>query len=226
MAYVKIDKDLCDDWRIFALANLLLDEWVAAGLSGDSRAAFRGAARNALLGGLYRLWRYADTHLVRHDRLKLALQGLEEVTQLPVTVLGKFPAEWLTVHDDGTIELPGYALKNSLIDRDDRREQTRERVRRFRQRQRDAKSAHRKRSGNSNGVTSASPPVPVPVPGTGPLDRTGTVPGKSRENSASLGGELASAAGRLARRETPPEQIERKRREADALHRLATGAKP
>lgn len=124
-----MDKDLEDDPRVAALGVHY------AKMTGLEKRA----ACNAVIGGLYRLWRYGDTHLGRHNRLKGALRGLAqiaEVTALPALLLKHFPPEWLRVHSDGTIELPDYAAKNNLIDRDIRREKGRDRVRKYRERKR------------------------------------------------------------------------------------------
>ena len=163
MAYIKLDKDLLDDPRVADLAERL------ARLEGTSVAL----ACNAVLGGLYRLWRYADTHLGRHNRLKTPLHGparISEVTALPVALLEQFPPEWLKVHDDGSVELPDYAAKNNLIDKDIRRAKIRERVRRFRENKRAA-------SGVGNAQTSVTAPALQRYQNvtTGP-DRTGPVP--------------------------------------------------
>jgi hypothetical protein len=176
--HVRMDKDLVDDWRVLSLADVLLDEWLSASLiPGDSKA-LRDAACNAVLGGIYRLWRYADTHLRRYDRLNLALHGVAQVTLLPEAVLSKFPKEWLVDHRDGTVELPGYTAKNALIDKDNRREKTRERVKRWRQRKKEAGAEKWQKNGNAaeryEDVTTGS--GPGPGTGTGPSG-TGTGPG-------------------------------------------------
>ena len=127
--YIRMDKDLEDDPRVVDLGDAL-----AASTGLD-----KGLARDAVIGGLYRLWRHADTHLGRHDRLKTAsptLARISEVTALPASLIRQFPAEWLTQHDDGSIELPGYAAKNVLIDKDQRRENGRLRTRKWRERKR------------------------------------------------------------------------------------------
>lgn len=123
-----MDKDLIDDERVDTLAEIYSQH---AGIP-------KALACNAVIGGLYRLWRHGDTHLGRHNRLKGALRGparIAEVTALPLSLIERFPKEWLAIHEDGSIELPDYSAKNSLIDRDLRRERGRERVRKWRERQ-------------------------------------------------------------------------------------------
>src|SRR2546421_12866120 len=112
--YIRMDKDLEDDPRVVALAEQF------ASIQGIDRSI----ACNAVIGGLYRLWRYGDTHLGRHNRISGALRGgarIAEVTALPVLLLQNFPSEWLRVQADGTIELPDYAAKNKPIEREQRR---------------------------------------------------------------------------------------------------------
>jgi len=124
--YIRMDKDLEDDPRVGDLGDFL----------ADSVGIDKGLARDAVMGGLYRLWRHGDTHLGRHNRLKGASHGLariSEVTALPVSLLERFPTEWLRVHEDGSVELPDYAAKNALIDRDVRRANGRERTQRWRE---------------------------------------------------------------------------------------------
>lgn len=209
--YIQLDKDLEDDERVLELTDLLLDEWEEQGVAAELREQLRDSAGNAVLGGLYKLWRYADTHLKRYDRLNLALHGVARVTGFSVTLLSNFPESWLVVHDDGTIELPGYSDKNALITKDNRREKTRDRVRRWRQRQRNPQpsesNALLKRAGNTEIVTGALPPGPGPGPYPNPdPPRPGSEvrnPEVSAGGHASAG-ELASAPdGRLARRVTP-----------------------
>lgn len=207
--HVRMDKDLEDDPRVLYLTEKLLDHWKSLGIPGVLRDSMREGARNAALGGLYRLWRYADTHLKRGDLLNLALPGLAAVTGWPVTVLKEFPPHWLIEHHDGNTELPSYADKNALINKDNRREKTRLRVAAFRRRQRERLAegnALPKPQGNTTerhslvttGTGSGTGTGPVPtVPGTG------TAVTESREPHASPRGELASAEGRLARRHAP-----------------------
>ena len=170
--YIRMDKDLEDDPRIADLGDLLA---ASAGID-------KGLARDAVIGGLYRLWRHADTHLGRHNRLKGASHGparISEVTALPVSLLERFPTEWLLVHEDGTVELPDYSAKNALVDRDVRRANGRDRTQRWRE---------KKRKGSINGdashdVTSeASHRHQRVTTGTGTGPGTGTVPSETVED--------------------------------------------
>lgn len=188
--YIRMDKDLEDDPRVLALADRIaqeLKQLVELATDRDLESAIRGLSRNAALGALYRLWRYGDTHLGRHNRLKGALHGgarISEVTALPAGVLREFPVEWLRVHEDGTVELPDYAAKNALIDRDMRREKTRERVRKHRAKKRGEPVDNAARGNGPERVTSEALQRSLSVTtgtgtgtGTGPVPTgTGTVP--------------------------------------------------
>jgi hypothetical protein len=201
--YVKLDKDLRDDDRVAALTDHMLEYWVSLGVPAVLTDALRSNARNAVMGGLYALWRHADTYLQRDDRLGGALRHLSDVTGLPVTLLKKFPRQWLIEHPDGTFELPGYSSKNSLLNKDERREGARERQARFRQRKREERNASRVTQRNAQerdtrvttGTGTGTGPGTLPtIPVPGPRTESG------KPQSASAG-ELASATGRLARRD-------------------------
>lgn len=201
--YIRMDKDLEDDPRVLDLADAIaahLRDLIDNASDHDLAIALQGLARDAALGALYRLWRYGDTFLGRHDRLKGASRSfarIAEVTALPASLLKLFPQEWLRVHADGSIELPGYAAKNALIDKDARREKGRDRTRRWRD---------RLRQKNGNGDTShsvtdeASQRHKSVTTGTG--TGTGTGPGPSgtgtgdRDRSASLAAGQEAAAPR------------------------------
>lgn len=178
--YIRMDKDLADDPRVKDLGERLARSHF--GLTGEAdswspqQLLMLGIARDAVIGGLYRLWRHGDTYLGRHDRLKGASPGLariEEVTALPVSLLKTFPPEWLKQHPDESVELPGYAHKNALINRDERRAGGRKRT---------AKWRARKRIKDSNGDAShdvtaeASQRHENVTTGTGTGTGTGTVP--------------------------------------------------
>jgi len=169
--HVRMDKDLEDDPRTLYLTEKLLDHWVSLGVPGVLRDSLREGARNAAVGGLYRLWRYADTHLKRGDLLNLPLPALAAVTGWPVTTLKHFPQSWLVEHPDGNVQLPDYSDKNALQVKDNRREKTRLRVAAWRRRQREDGSegnALPKRIGNTNerhsDVTTGTGSGPEPEP--------------------------------------------------------------
>jgi len=201
-----MDKDLEDDPRVDDLAKELARELPAIvqramALPETQRCeVLEGLACDAVLGGLYRLWRYGDTYLGRHDRLKGASRStarIEEVTALPASLLNAFPPEWLKVHDDGSVELPGYSAKNALINRDARRERGRERTRRYRERK-------RKESVNgdaSHAVTGeASQRHKSVTTGTGTGTGTGTEPSGTGSGTGNRGAPLAAGPTAAAAR--------------------------
>ncbi|MBS0364925.1 MAG: hypothetical protein JSR67_03765 [Proteobacteria bacterium] len=165
--YIRMDKDLEDDPRVLALADAIGEAHGLARTQDDQPSPI---ARNAAMGALFRLWRHADTHIKRDNRLHAPLRMLVAVTGLSVTVLLSVSADWLVVHPDGTLELPDFAAKNVLMDKDNRRAKNRERQARHR-------AKMRENPRNSNGVTRHTGKRDKGVTtGTGPGTGTGTVP--------------------------------------------------
>ena len=208
--HIRLDKDLLDDPRILELTEKLAAIMRSGGVEDRLIDAI---ACNAVIGGCYRLWRHADTHLRRYDRLNTALHGyarLEDVTGIPSSLLMQFPPDWLKDHGDGTFELPGYAAKNALVDKDERREKTRARVRRWRTKQRAAaKNGNAEKSVTDEALhrykSVSTGPGSGPGPGTGP-----TGPGPGTEPGGNGAVAPADPAGQRAR----PEE---ERRQVDAL---------
>ena len=163
MAYIRIDKDLINDPRLFALAERLSEQTQSSSVLGGglSSHANRNALRNALLGALVTLWCYADTHIRSDDTLPISISSLSDVLGLPVEFLQHLPPDWLTIQPEGTIKLPGYIEKNGIISKNRRRQQTRSRVARWRQ------ENDRRCNADCNAlhsVTVALPPIPIPIP--------------------------------------------------------------
>lgn len=133
--HIRIDKDLSEDTRVWRLADQLLEHLSGQlpVLTPETRNALRGVTRNAALGALVKLWRYADHYISEDDALPTALHELAEVVSLPVEVLRSFPPEWLREMPDGRVRLPDYTAKNALNAKEKRRAQSRERVRRWRE---------------------------------------------------------------------------------------------
>ena len=205
MAYIKFDKDLPEDPRVVALTKQVLSELMEGQEAYDGER-FRELACNAVLGGLIRLWRYADTHLARYDRVTLALHDLAAVTGLSVTTLRHFPPSWLIDRGEEGVELPGYTSKNALIVKDTRREQTRERVKRWRDRHRKPPENPSNADVTLDGVTKSLPPGPGPGPGPGPRPprpRPGPGPGEAALPAPHA---AASAAPETAPDLEPPRQ--------------------
>lgn len=195
--YIRMDKDLEDDSRVAVLGDIL-----AVDLALD-----RGLARDAVIGGLYRLWRHGDTHLGRHNRLKGVSHGLAriaEVTGLPASLLAQFPEEWLRVHPDGSVELPDYSAKNALIDRDIRRANGRDRTARWRE---------KKRRETANGDTSHSVTEETShrhqtvTTGTGTGTGTGTEPSVTGSGPGPPAAPLAAVGAAAAPRKSLAEEL-------------------
>jgi hypothetical protein len=187
-----MDKDLEGDPRVLALTENLLDDMIERGLADCFRDAFRAIARNAVTGALYALWRHADTYLQTGDVTPVSVTGLASITGLSVTVLTRFPPEWLRERPDGTVELPGYSDKNMLVTKDLRKENNRLRQARFRAKQRNARNALPSRESNARnspsraGAHTRARAQPGPVP-----------PYRDREAA------LASAPAHLAQPKKP-----------------------
>lgn len=158
--YIKLDKDIEDDPRVFDLAEALFEHWISkVELVGD-HADLRAGATLAIIGGLVTLWRYADTHIDRNDTLRARYTTLAAVTRLPLQILRRFPSEWLVENGDGTVTLPGYTDKNALLDKESRREKTRKRVADWRRKQRqkngNADVTRSNKPKHNNGVTTGT----------------------------------------------------------------------
>jgi hypothetical protein len=237
--YIRMDKDLEDDPRVDDLAKAL-GRLLPDLIRDASPKLLEELGRVTVLGGLYRLWRYGDTYLGRHDRLKGASRSfarIAEVTALPVSLLELFPSEWLKVHADGSVELPGYSSKNALVNRDERRESGRKRTARWRERKR----TQQVNGDASHAVTGeASQRHKSVTTGTGSGTGTGTVPSETgtgtgpvenREPQTPPRAPLARLAAPLAARagpvETDRDEIERRRQAAAAIAaRCAAAQKP
>lgn len=227
--FITMDKDLEEDPRIDDLGHALY-ETMGGRYRDDCDASQRRAAderlfgvcRDAVLGGLYKLWRHGDAFLGRHNRLRGASRGaarIAEITSLPLSLVQLLPREWLKIHPDGSVELPDYIEKNRLHNRDIRRSNGRERTAKWRANRRAEKS-----SGDASpSVTPDSEKRHGDAPtGTG----TGTNPDRTIQTGLEVGGgaQLASAQGRLAGRKDTERSNGRRKSdlelEADA-HRLA-----
>lgn len=140
--WIKFDKDMLDDPRLIAAAAQLAER---IGGSGSDRAhdvTRNMLARYALRGALVTLWIYADTHIRDDDTLPIgaldalnAFIGIEGFASL-------LPREWIDELDDGTVILPGYCEKNSLIAKRKRATDAANRMRRFRARNADRDGEH------------------------------------------------------------------------------------
>lgn len=144
--YIKVDKTLSEDPRVVELAEKYADWIIEEENPSGFRDAIGDASLYAVTGLLVTLWCYADTHIRDDDSVTLSVTSLSRFLRFPEKILRQFPPEWLQVKPDGTVILPNYRSKNSLITRDKRKELAKERTRRWR-----AKKANGDASGD--GVT-------------------------------------------------------------------------
>jgi hypothetical protein len=136
--WIKFDKDMADDPRMIAAAMLIAKGYVMAeatpgggiDLTGPALQLF---ARNALLGALLTLWKYADEHVRDDDTLPLTSMSIDALVGLR-GFCSALPDCWLVELDDGTVKLPGYCSKNSLITKRKRAEDNKARQARWRER--------------------------------------------------------------------------------------------
>jgi len=126
--WIKFWKDMPNDPRVLSAAARLSARLPIGSLSQAEQIALW---RNAVTGALATLWCYADEHIHDDDALPLTLQTLDTV----VGIEGFFdlmPREWIDKLDDGSITLPGYCEKNSLIAKRKRTVKSNARVTRWR----------------------------------------------------------------------------------------------
>lgn len=227
--HIRMDKDLKEDPRVLKLTDAVLDDWISKGMPTTCRVTLKSHARNAVMGFLYSVWRYADTYLQTGDVTEVSVTDLADVTGMSVTVIEKMPPEWLKAREDNAIELPGFTDKNALITKDLRREQNKIRQARHREKKRQERNAllsQESNAGNSPSRGRAHARAQAP-PGPVPPNRT---PGsEERQSPGSAYAELTSAHGRIARR-IPGEkngsgqpQKSQAELEADALKLAAAG---
>jgi hypothetical protein len=134
--WIKFWKDMPNDPRVLAAAAKLADRYILAhrsGFGGSDLPASEAIAlcRNAVTGALATLWAYADEHIHDDDSLPLTSQTIDAV----VGIEGFFdllPREWIDELDDGSLILPGYCEKNSLIAKRKRTVKSNARVTRWR----------------------------------------------------------------------------------------------
>jgi hypothetical protein len=224
--YVAMDKDLDDDGRTLALRDDILEHLVSLGVPAILKDALRPFAHEAALGALYKLWRHGDTHLrhsvtgdvtgdaaLRLNRVTIALRHLAEVTGLPVTLLRRLPSQWLIEHDDGTVELPGYSTKNTLQDKDERREKRNARQARYRARKKAQRDAPSDVTGDASVTSTGVTPNPSqPISKEPPTPTSGGHGMNGKGNSRAAGTNPRAVAKREAEAARWAPLLERARR--------------
>jgi hypothetical protein len=145
--YIKFDKDVGDDPRLIQAAVQLTERYrVSIGDQSLSPGDQLRFTCNAVTGALVTLWKYADVHIRDDDTLPMTGAALDLLVGL-VGFCEVLPREWLHKLDDGTVHLPGYCEKNTLIAKRKAAEKSNARVAAFRL----------KHKANGNGVTHTLP---------------------------------------------------------------------
>jgi hypothetical protein len=144
--WIKFDKDMADDPRLLEAASKLGKRYViavrsAAGGSDLSESDHLAFACNAVTGALVTLWKYADVHIRDDDTLPVTRATLDAMVKI-VGFFEVMPREWIDELDDGTVVLPGYCKKNSLIAKRKAAVKSNARVTAFRARKKVRGNAH------------------------------------------------------------------------------------
>lgn len=156
--WIKFDKDMSADPRLMRSANTLLDSFILARRTGGGGEdlSHGDALRfmcNALRGALVTLWCYADEHIRDDDTLPCDAESLDAIVGID-GFSESMPDEWVTVRDDGSVYLPSYCDKNSLIAKRKKSDRGADRQRRYRER---VKASHvrdvTRNETRDNGVT-------------------------------------------------------------------------
>lgn len=156
--WVRLDKDMVEDPRLVEAALEIASNYVfARATSGGGEnldgPALLHLARNALLGALVTLWRYAHEHIRNDDTLPLRYAAIDALVGLD-GFCNALPDCWIVELDDGTVKLPGYCEKNGLIAKRKRVASNAQRQARWR-----AKQAERKAAGNAGSNAIHNAPV-------------------------------------------------------------------
>ena len=113
--YIKFDKDMAEDPRLLDAAHELTKRYTV--FDGETALPPGDQLRfqcNAVTGGVVTLWKYADVHLRADNSLPMQSAALDAM----VGIAGFFEVitrDWVDELEDGTLVLPGYCEKNSLI---------------------------------------------------------------------------------------------------------------
>lgn len=180
--WIKFDKEMVDDPRIVhAAATLLVFYRLQRRVEGGPEELSNGDAsrfvRSALLGATVTLWSYADTHIRDDDSLPCDAAGVDAIVGID-GFCNAIPDDWVTVRDDGMVELPGYCHKNGLIPKRNKAARGADRQKRYRERQRASRTRDVTHNGNGHGgvtpggdldldLKSKNPSIPSKVEGNG-----------------------------------------------------------
>lgn len=120
--WIRIEKSLETDPRVLRAAKNL-----AASIPACNAGALHPVT--LVVGGLARLWMYADSHAREDDTLDLGFAELDELLGIP-GFCRALPECWLREVSEGSVELPGFQEHNGVEAR--KRALTQKRVSRHR----------------------------------------------------------------------------------------------
>lgn len=199
---IMVAKDLLTDPRFTRLVRRYLTLSDAGASPSVTQAA---RAEITMLGGLAKLWIYADTHIRDDNTLQVTvdevneLVGIEGFAQL-------LPADWFKVLDADDVQLPDFLEHNGTVARKNALHAARQA--RYRERQREADSDAARDATASRVVTrvthAASPSHPFPSPPDPSLSKIPPNPpprsvggaGRLRQNGANPRSHGTSPRGR------------------------------
>lgn len=109
--WIKLEKDLESDPRVLRMAKAL--DRVTPDRNAGALHPVTQASRTVTLviGALGRLWMYADSHARDDDTLDMSVEEIDQWLGLP-GFCAVMPPDWLSVVDEGTVELPGFQEHN------------------------------------------------------------------------------------------------------------------
>jgi hypothetical protein len=113
--WIKWEKDLKDDPRVLRMASRMRNAVVTHGDAMMVTEVFGDEMFVALaLGGLGKLWGYADTHVRDDDTIELGIDDINKV--VGIKGFAQFlPEDWLQIIDPETVKLPGFHVHNGTI---------------------------------------------------------------------------------------------------------------
>jgi hypothetical protein len=144
--YIKFDKDMAEDPRLLNAAQELTKRYTVMEITPQGERPLSPGDQlrfqcNAITGGVVTLWKYADVHLRKDNSLPMQAAALDAL----VGIAGFFDVisrDWVDELDDGTLTLPGYCEKNSLIAKKNATAKSNARVANFRAKKKVGGNAH------------------------------------------------------------------------------------
>lgn len=118
--WIKFDKALESDPRVLKIARHL-------GVTHERYG--RNAGVTVVIGGLVRLWSYADTHIDEDDILAVSVDDIDEIVGI-TGFAEALPPDWLQIVDGESVQLPDFHDHNGSLAR--RRAQAASRQRKHR----------------------------------------------------------------------------------------------